>query len=327
MRKNVSNEEKEIWIQRYLNGETARSIWKDYQQYNETTVSRTIKNAGISRGKGHRKEKDDIKEEVLRRYVDEKYATFTSLAKEYNLSDRTISSWIKQAGIPKKQNSGTISHCNEDYFETINTPNKAYLLGFITADGAVTGKHQEPTCCSIEVKDTDKDVILFAKQEINPESTITICDYKQKHNVRVSFNSKKLCSDLKKYGIIQNKSLVLEEVPIKLIPKEMLPFYFRGLIDGDGCVHKNGSVSIYSGSKNFITSVQNVLISEVGLTRLSIYHGTSYFITWSSKKDREKLFNYLYSNLNDTFYYIRKYSRLYNSLYDNTEVNNQIAQG
>lgn len=30
MRKNVSNEEKEIWIQRYLNGETARSIWKDY---------------------------------------------------------------------------------------------------------------------------------------------------------------------------------------------------------------------------------------------------------------------------------------------------------
>ena len=66
----------------------------------------------------------------------------------------------------------------KDYFETINTPNKAYLLGFITADGAVTGKHKEPTCCSIEVKDTDKDVILFAKQEINPESTITICDYK-----------------------------------------------------------------------------------------------------------------------------------------------------
>lgn len=30
MRKIVSKEEKEIWKERYLNGETARSIWKDY---------------------------------------------------------------------------------------------------------------------------------------------------------------------------------------------------------------------------------------------------------------------------------------------------------
>lgn len=322
MRKNVSNEEKEIWIKRYLNGETARNIWKDYQQYNESTVSRVIKNAGISRGKGHVKEKDDIKKIVLKKYVDEKYSTFTSLAKEYGLSDRTVSAWVKQAGIKKKQNSGQISHCNEDYFEIIDTPNKAYLLGFITADGSVTGRNKtkEPTCCSIEVKDNDKEVLLFAKQEINPEATITTCNYGKKHNVRVSFNSKKLCGDLSKYGIVQNKSLILEKVPINLIPKKLLQFYFRGLIDGDGCIHKNGGVSIYSGSKKFIESVQEILISEIKLTSLSIYHGTSYFISWTSKKDREKLFQYLYSNLNDTFYYERKYLRLYNSLYDNTEV-------
>ena len=50
MRKKVTNEEKEEWKRRYLLGETARSIAKDYPQYNESTVSRNIKKMGISRG-------------------------------------------------------------------------------------------------------------------------------------------------------------------------------------------------------------------------------------------------------------------------------------
>lgn len=321
MRK-VTEEEKQIWIQRYLEGETARNIWRDYPQYSESTVSRVIQKAGISRGRGHVKAKDDVKEKIIKEYTEDKYATFTSLGRKYNIHDQTISRWIKETGIETKQGSGCISHCNEDYFKKIDNPNKAYLLGFITADGAITGKKETSTCCSIEVKDSDRDVIIFAQKEINPLATITECHYQHKNNARISFNSKKLCKDLQKYGIVRNKSLILKEIPKGLIPKHLLPYYFRGLIDGDGCIHKNGGVSIYSGSKSFIESVQQTLIEEVGLTKLSIYQGTSYFITWTSKKDRQKLFNYLYSNLNDTFYYKRKYERLYNSLHDNTEVTN-----
>ena len=28
--------------------------------------------------------------------------------------------------------------------------------------------------------------------------------------------------------------------------EELLKYYFRGLIDGDGCIHKDGKISIYS---------------------------------------------------------------------------------
>ena len=122
--------------------------------------------------------------------------------------------------------------------------------------------------------------------------------------------------------IINDKSKTIKEVPIALIPKNLLCFYFRGLIDGDGCVHKNGGLSIYSGSENFIKSVQETIVAEAGVKKLGIYHGTTYFITWTSKEDRKKLFNYLYGDLNATFYYERKYKRMYNSLYDNTEVTN-----
>lgn len=314
--KKVSEEEKQIWIKRYLTGETCRSISKDYPMYNENTISRHIRQAGISRGKGRIKAKDDIKPIVIKEYTDDKYATCASLGRKYNLSDRTIATWLKQNNIPIKQPSGgVITHCDSRYFEKIDTPHKAYLLGFITADGAVVGNS-----CSIEVHEDDVDIILFAQQQINPQATITTCHYGKKRNKRIAFNSKQLCEDLSKYGVIQNKSKTIDHVPTNQIPKSLLCFYFRGLIDGDGCVHKNGGISIYSGSKLFIQAVQQTLIQEVGLRQLGLYHGTSWFITWTSREDREKLFHYLYDQLDDTFYYKRKYARLYNSLYDNTEV-------
>lgn len=317
MRKKVTSEEEQAWVERYLKGETCRSISKDYPQYNENTISRHIRNLGLSRGKGHIKEKDDLKEIVLQEYCKDKYATCTSLGKKYNLSDRTISNWLKQNNIEIKQKQGSITHCNTEYFEQIDTPDKAYLLGFITADGAVVNN-----CCSIEVEDKDVAVIEFARSCINPDATITPCYYNKKHNMRVAFNSKKICEDLRQYNVVQNKSKVITEVPVNKIPKNLLCFYFRGLIDGDGCIHKQGGISIYSGSKSFIESVQSILVNETGVKKLGIYTGTTYFITWTSKQDKQKLFNYLYSDLDATFYYKRKYDRIYKSLYDNTEVTN-----
>lgn len=329
MKKIVSEEEKNIWKQRYLNGETARNIAKDFPQYNETTISRHIKKMGISRGKGKIAEYKDLEEIIIQEYQDDKMATCSSLSLKYKINDRTISKWLKNHNIPIKQNSGYISKADQNYFKIIDTPSKAYLLGFITADGAVTGKVKEkPTSCSIEVQEKDKNIILFAQKEINPFATITNCHYKGKNNLRISFNGVQLCSYLERYGIVQNKSKTIKEVPYDLIPKELLCFYFRGLIDGDGCIGKRGQVSIYSGSKDFLISVQTILCNELDLKKLKIYQGTAYFLTWTSKEDREKLFNFLYKdNLNMTYYYERKYNRLYNSLYANTEVTSQITQG
>lgn len=95
------------------------------------------------------------------------------------------------------------------------------------------------------------------------------------------------------------------------MPQRLLPFYFRGLIDGDGSIiKKQGGVSIYSGSLDFITNVQTILCQEVNITKLKIYHGTTYFVSWTSKQDRQKLFNYLYDDLEATYYYPRKYQRM-----------------
>ena len=323
MRKIVSNEEEKIWKERYLQGETARNIAKDYPWYNETTISRHIQKMGISRGKGKKVKYQEIEQQVIQEYQQDKFATCMSLSKKYGINDRTISNWLKGHNVSIKHTGGYISKANQEYFKIIDTPHKAYLLGFITADGAVIGqKDCPPSSCAIEVEESDKDVILFAKTEINPEATITSCHYGKKHNVRISFSGVMLCKYLQPYGIVKNKSKTIACVPKDLIPKELLRFYFRGLIDGDGCIGKAGQISIYSGSEKFIQSVQDILCNELGVSKLKIYHGTSYFVSWSRKEDRQKFYDYLYGDvLDSTFYYKRKYDRLHNSLYANTEVN------
>ena len=315
MGKIVLEEEKEIWKSRYLKGETARDIAKDFPQYHESTISKHIKKMGISRDRKSYKtyliEKDVINDFNTGKYYCE------DLAKKYDVEVHTIYKILDEKNISRK--TGIRSGCNEEYFEKIDNPNKAYLLGFITADGSITGKYCGS--CSIEINEKDAELLNFAKKEINPNATITNCFYENKRNKRISFSSKKICKDLKKYGIIPNKSLILKKVPVELIPKELLCYYFRGLIDGDGCIHKDGELSIYSGSRTFLENIQKVLCDTIGVKKLKIYHGTSYFISWSSKEDRRKLFNFLYKdNLNETFFYERKYKRLYDSLHDNNEI-------
>lgn len=313
----MNKEIEDAMVKEYLEGATAKELSVKYS-YHNSTISRLMKKRGVSRGRTSFK-RIQIEDKVIEDFKNNQYCE--DIAKKYNVEVHTIYRILDNAGI--KRVSGYHTNCNKEYFQKIDSANKAYLLGFITADGAIVDRS-----LSIEVEEKDKEVIDFFKKEINNQAAITPCFYEQKHNYRVSFGSIGICKDLEKYGIVQNKSKTISHVPTELIPQEFLSYYFRGLIDGDGCIHKNGGLSIYSGSKAFIEDVQKVLCETLDLKKLGIYHGTSYFVTWSSKEDRLKLYNFLYDGkLDIAYYYPRKYKRLYNSLFGNTEVNNQIAKG
>lgn len=309
----MTKEEENLIIKLYEEGNSALAISKIVKLHN-STISKFIKKIGISRGKFSKKTLE-IEKSVVEDFVNNKMYC-EDLAKKYEVDVHTIYRILDKNKI--KRQTGFHSNCNEIYFEKIDTPHKAYILGFITADGAVVNN-----ILSIEIHEKDIELLKFIQQQINPKATIS--KVKNKNNVKVSFGAKKIGLDLAKYGVIQNKSKIIKSVPIELIPEEYLKFYFRGLIDGDGCILKDGGVTIYSGSEDFIKDVQNILVLKLGLTKLKIYKGTTYFISWRSKQDRKKIYDYIYSNLNDTFYYKRKYERLKNFIineYGNTEVTN-----
>lgn len=305
----ISQEQHDKIIELFQKGGLTKKAIAEQCNCSNDTVTRTLQKEGLMESKLSPK-LQAIMKDVIEDF--QKGAYCKDIAQKFSIDEHSVYKILDKAGI--KRQTGYHSNCNEEYFKIIDSPNKAYLLGFITADGAIVNE-----VLSIEVHKDDVEILEFAKQQINPLATLT----PTRDCFKVTFGAKALGRDLAKYGIIQNKSKLIKEVPLNFIPEHLLPFYFRGLIDGDGCINKDGRVSIYSGSEEFIKNVQDILIKKVNLSQLKIYHGSTFFISWASLEDKKKLFHYLYDNLEDTFYYKRKYNRLKEIIDNaNTEVTN-----
>lgn len=125
---------------------------------------------------------------------------------------------------------------NERYFD-VWSPNMAYILGFVLADGSVS-RHS----LRVEVAKRDIEVLEFIRSELCPTARIL---HSQKGTARrLNINSVVLVKSLAKYGIIKNKT-GKEHINFH-IPQELFGDFIRGLFDGDGwvCLRRN---SIESG--------------------------------------------------------------------------------
>lgn len=99
---------------------------------------------------------------------------------------------------------------NEKYFETIDTEEKAYWLGFIAADGCITGRN----ILSIVLNSIDEELLLKFKQALSAEIPI----HKRYNKTPVSkilneyscisIGNLKLTKDLESHGIIRKKLIV-----------------------------------------------------------------------------------------------------------------------
>nr|DAI15630.1 MAG TPA: endonuclease [Caudoviricetes sp.] len=147
---------------------------------------------------------------------------------------------------------------DEKYFDNIYSEAKAYILGFIAADGYVVHNR-----FIISINSQDKNILEKIKYEINSTHLIVdfIKDDKYLHS-KLSINSVKLCSKLAEYGLLSPKSLTMKNI-IKYIPKDLVFHFMRGYFDGDGCIHygeystgKKYAITII-GTKKFLETSFN----------------------------------------------------------------------
>lgn len=181
--KMATEKEKQEWIQRYVAGETARNIAKDYP-YHESTISRYIKDMGYSRGRGKTYKVESNKLNIKEDFLNGMYCC--DIAKKYGIAEHTVYKILDEYGL--ERTTGIHNTSIENYFSNIDTPNKAYILGFIAADGSIGGKYDNKL--SIEVHEKDADVLNFILSEINPSLTITDCISNGKTNKAISIHSK-----------------------------------------------------------------------------------------------------------------------------------------
>lgn len=181
-----------------------------------------------------------------------------------------------------------------DYFEYIDTKEKAYWLGWLFAE-AWLSKHGNNIRFGVELhKDDQKDLLdKFAKAigfnlehkelEIRRQGELT--DY-----IRIRFVNDEFAHNLIRHGFIvgnhKSKSIRLP----KLASRELYLAFILGYYDGDG---KVGSTVITSGSIKFIRQVKNYfgIIHKIWQTN-SEWEGVGFNIYLGMELMREMLTNF-----------------------------------
>jgi hypothetical protein len=168
-------------------------------------------------------------------------------------------------------------YCNSDYFETIDTQEKAYWLGFIFADGYVS-KPEGKKFARFGISLQDGDGGHLEKLRAALESDVPIHHYEvsQGYKVgskycRIVISDDKLANDLIKHGCVEHKSNILK--PPTNLPYELRRHFIRGYMDG------NGSISItntkygqsyaikWAGTDDILLWIMEHLISDGVITR------------------------------------------------------------
>ncbi|AEG14707.1 hypothetical protein Desku_1120 [Desulfofundulus kuznetsovii DSM 6115] len=216
---------------------------------------------------------EKIHEEIIRLYRDEGLS-IRQIAKRLNIHHATIYSVLKRHGIGLRSKSEALRQyaVNENYFDAIDSPDKAYWLGLLYADGCVVHKNRRHLV-QLALKIDDAGHVEKFRAVISSEAPIVYHD----DEARLVVCSVRLTEALEKCGCVQCKSLMIK-FPWDIVPEHLYSHFIRGYFDGDGTLSRSRrdkswrswNWSMVSGSYEFLEAVQKVLMRYCGVGKTKI---------------------------------------------------------
>lgn len=215
---------------------------------------------------------------------------------------------------------------NENFFK-IWSPQMAYILGFIFADGAIEDVQKSSRTCYLSISASIKDLPILEQIKSQMSSSHQLYsskaklltfpggkEYLSKEKFTLRIGSKLIYNSLLELGVTPRKSLT---ILFPKIPTKCLSFFLRGYFDGDGCIYmikeKYPRLIFTSGSKEFLEGVAFSLSKTLHIQIKTIYVQTPtnqnpcYRLHYNSKISRQIL-SFIYDNLEAAPYLERKYS-------------------
>lgn len=220
------------------------------------------------------------------------------IMKSLNLRLGQVNSSLKRQNVCKRKESDALYRkyqINDSFFEKIDTPDKAYFLGWMYSDGY----NQETFgVASITLNKKDKDILLKLGKLIYT-GDFNLLD--RKTGPGLFLYSKKISSDLAEKGCYQNKSLTLKFPSESVVPKNLLWHFIRGVFDGDGCFYfsqrKGPAIGVFSivGSEFMIKSLSDFFKTH----NISVSHRkmptNCWSLTVSKLESVIRVFHHLYN--------------------------------
>jgi len=257
-------------IKLYQQGKLQKDIATEVG-YHPTTVSNILKRNNVPKGNQHLKNRGkhfDKSKEIIDLY-NQGIGSYT-ISKQLGIAKITVLDHLKRFNIERRSNNGGQLQrkytLDQNYFNEINTENKAYVLGLLFADGS---SYKDEWKISISLVEKDLEVLNFVKEELKSERPFYYNERNSKNpnhqnSYVLSVNSKPLWDDCYKWGLVPNKTFITK-FPLE-IPKEFYKDFIRGYFDGDGYVSKSGYRLEFTGTEELLTEIATAIHSDTGHT-------------------------------------------------------------
>lgn len=193
---------------------------------------------------------------------------------------------------------------NSDFFKTW-TPEMAYTLGYVWADGTV----KEGKYIALECVTDDEEIILAIRGYVKATSGI----YRKPGGVDkrgvpfrpktvVTLNSGDLVDDITTIHHVPGRKSY-KDCPFPEVPAAHLSKFALGYSDGDGCITQSNKgywAWTVVGTSKFIHGFQDSVCKQLGLRSRTVYgpYSNIYSVSWGRRTDLIKIFHWLYPSDN-----------------------------
>jgi len=142
------------------------------------------------------------------------------------VSEVTVRNWLRAASVTSRTVAETkTQHYNVTFFREWS-PAMAWVLGLLYTDGNLTRN-------TVSLSSTDIELLEKVRNLVSPKHTISV--YRQTYRPgtigRFSMNHVEMCTDIKRLGLVNKKSLIME---FPSMPEDCVRHFIRGCWDGDG---------------------------------------------------------------------------------------------
>jgi hypothetical protein len=260
------------------------------------------------------------REQIISLYINGKNCR--EIGEVFNLTLHQIYAFLRKNKIKIRPRHNVNKYkIDDNYFENIDTDEKAYWLGWLMGDGNLSEK---TNTIRISLKESDIYVLERFKKALRFEGKIYI--HKQSKNsfspnkkaCTIAFSNRKIYFDLRQLGMKPKQSLTA--IFPRINEKFIFPF-LRGHLEADGWIsisyRKKNSVSLqvgFMGTQEFLSGIISIF------KKIDVYFGihrtkskkrtklNMFSAITDSKIEVERILDRLYENHNGVFL-VRKYEK------------------
>lgn len=226
-------------VELYQSGLSARQVGSQLGLPHKT-VLRILVSCGIKRRPCMRRGATELtkreKQGIIRLYK----SGFSSraVAEKVGRSAGIVQRLVCATGISRKLGHPRQAPLNESFFDKINSEESAYALGFLAADGNVTGLYINLSLAAKDKNHLEKirDILSPGRKLYKIKARQDRRGCKPQDQYKLVLYSAYMVESLGRLGIGPHKTTSLR--PCTQVPERFKQAYWRGFFDGDGTIGK-----------------------------------------------------------------------------------------